>query len=121
MTQIILFMTLGIFLWGAGPAEARTCRDEPERCPVTLWSCSQPLPKNVASYSYFSAVVTGSVFGENSVTVKEHSCIRSQTLTCQERNAQEWILYPQIPQGQLVNQISGQRIAVDCRKYNNWP
>lgn len=119
MKQIILSMIFGTVLWST-LVEARTCRDEPERCPVIRWSCSQPVPENAVSYTYFSAVITSSMFSGDFVVVKENQCVQSRHLNCQERNSQEWTLYPQIPQGQLVNQMSGQRIIVDCHKYNNW-
>ena len=116
----VLIFSIGIVLW-SDLAESKTCRDEPERCPVIRWSCSQAVPKNTPSYTYFSAKITSSLFDGDSLTVTENHCVQSSQLNCQQRNNQGWILYPQVPQGQLVSQVTGQRVIVNCNEYENLP
>lgn len=99
-------------------AEARSCRDEPERCPVTRWVCTQPVPANLTNYSYLQAVVTNSMFTGDTMTVTENFC-RGVPLTCREQKRHDqWYFYPQVPQGRLVSKANGQQIILNCTEYN---
>lgn len=119
MRQFILSVGMGVLLFSAF-AEARSCRDEPERCPVLRWICTEPASLNVQNYIYLSATIKSSLFtSADSLIVKEHFCSRTSQLICRERNSRErWYLYPRAPKGQLVNQMTGQKINVNCTEYN---
>ena len=118
MKQLILSVVTGAFLWSAF-AEARSCRDEPERCPVLRWYCVQPIPQGVQDFMYLSATITSSLFtSRDHLTVKERFC-SGVPLTCHEQTSQgRWHLYPRTPQGQLLNKLNGQKVLVNCTEYN---
>lgn len=118
MRQLILSVGIGALLFSAS-AEARSCRDEPERCPILRWNCIEPVSLNAQNYTYLSATITSSFFSStNSLIVKEHFCSRTPQLICRERNSQErWYLYPRAPNGQLMNQMTGQKIILNCSEY----
>jgi len=114
LAAILPLMTL----WGHF-SEARSCRDEPERCPVLRWICNQPVAVNAQNYMYLSATITSSLFSGDSLSVKERFCYRSPQLSCREQNSQgKWQLFPGDPKGHLVNILNGQKILVHCTKHN---
>ena len=118
MKKIILSTVIGI-AFSSAFAEGRSCRDEPERCPVLRWICTQPATGNAQTYTYLSATITNSFFAGDSLSVNKNLCNRSPYLNCREQSMQEkWYLYPGVPQGQLINSLNGQKIIVNCTKHN---
>lgn len=119
MKQLIVSIGIVALLWGA-TTQARSCREEPERCPVLRWICTEPVPLSGQNYVYHQASITSTLFtSADNLMVTEHFCSGTPRLTCREQRSQgRWYLYPKIPQGQLVNQVNGQIILVNCTEYN---
>ncbi|MNJ96715.1 hypothetical protein D3C87_144460 [compost metagenome] len=99
-------------------AEARSCQDEPARCPILRWSCAQRTWPDAQNFVYLSATTTYSLFTGDSLIVKEHFC-SGKPLYCREQTSEgRWTLYPATPQGYLQNQQSGQKVVVNCSEHN---
>lgn len=117
MKETILSLLLAT-LFGTVSAEARSCHDEPERCPILRWSCVEQTPSYSNNYVYLSAIITNSIFTGDSLLVTAHFCSGRPVSCRQQKSEARWSLYPAIPQGYLLNKQNGQRVIVNCNEHN---
>ena len=117
MMRIVFSIFMGTLLLSA-LAEARSCQDEPERCPVLRWSCVEPALTHAENFVYLSATITNSIFNGDSLVVNEHFCTGRPANCREQKSVGRWTLYPATPQGLLKNQQNGQQVIVNCKYYN---
>jgi hypothetical protein len=102
-------------------AQARSCQDEPERCPILRLSCVERIEGGGrSSYSYLSAALYDSILSGSSVRVNESRCVRTNVLTCTSTELiGNWEIYKSTNQYTLVNFSSRKTFLLDCQEFRD--
>lgn len=117
MNKVLLMIAM---LLNYSGAQARSCRDEPERCPVLRLSCIERYTEsNRSSYTYLAASLYDSLFSGTSVRVSESQCVRTNILSCTGTELKgRWDIYKSTNQYFLVNLSNRKTYPLDCSVKN---
>lgn len=114
----LLLLTVTIFSHSFSEAKGR--EEEPERRPVQLLVCAEPIPE-LNSYSYLSASLYESFFHKNSVKVTENHCYRTNYLKCQGQELKgSWNIYEIGSKYFLLNNDTRMTYKVNCSGVNGY-
>jgi hypothetical protein len=111
MKSILITFVLGTNFLGS-LSQARSCRDEPERCPVRVMSCSHHSAMKILTASVYSSLFSG-----YSVQVFESICIDRN---CRQQKVNGNFRVSGANGGYvLVNQSTGATYSLLCTKTAN--
>lgn len=114
-----IYIIIAILLTYAS-VQARSCRDEPERCPVVRLSCiEQNVDHNKDTYTYITASLYDSLYSGTSVRVGENLCVRTHILTCTQNELKgSWEIYKSKEEYNLLRLNDRRIYPLEC-KVNN--